>query len=47
MKARSSWVDVIQTQRTQLPAHASILAKLSITTDGEIKAFHDKIKSPK
>jgi hypothetical protein len=45
MKARRSWADVIQTLREH-KCQPRILypAKLSITTDGENKIFHDKTK---
>ena len=45
MKARKSWLDVIQTLRKQ-KCQARLLypAKLSITIDGETKVFHDKTK---
>jgi hypothetical protein len=45
MKARRSWVDVIQTLREhKCQPRLLYLAKLSITTDGETKVFHDKTK---
>jgi hypothetical protein len=45
MKARRSWVDVIQTLRKHKCQHRLLyLAELSITIDGETKIFHDRIK---
>jgi hypothetical protein len=45
MKARRSWTDVMQTLREH-KCQPSLLypAKLSITTNGETKVFHDKSK---
>jgi hypothetical protein len=45
MKARRSWTCVIQTLREH-KCHPRLLypAKLSITIDGETKAFHDRTK---
>jgi hypothetical protein len=45
MKARRSWTDVMQTLR-EYKCQPRLLypAKLSITIDGETKAFHDKTK---
>jgi hypothetical protein len=45
LKARRSWTDVIQTLREQKCQPRLLYpGKLSITTDGETKVFHDKIK---
>jgi hypothetical protein len=45
MKARRSWVDVIQTLREhKCQSRLLYPAKLSITTDGESNIFHDKTK---
>jgi hypothetical protein len=45
LKARRSWTDVIQTPNIiPMPAKATIHRKLSITTNGETKIFHDKTK---
>jgi hypothetical protein len=45
MKARRSWADVIQTLREhKCQPWLLYPAKLSITTHGEIKIFHDKTK---
>jgi hypothetical protein len=45
MKARRSWVDVIQTQKKhKCQPRLLYPGKLSITIDGEIKVFHDKTK---
>jgi uncharacterized coiled-coil protein SlyX len=45
MKATISWTDVIQTLREHKCQPRTLYpAKLSITTDGETKAFHDKTK---
>jgi hypothetical protein len=45
MKARRSWVDVLQTLREyKCQPRLLHLAKLSITIDGETKVFHDKTK---
>jgi hypothetical protein len=45
MKARRSWTDVIQTlQEHKCQPRLLYPAKLSITTDGEAKVFHDKTK---
>jgi hypothetical protein len=44
VKARRSWADAIDPKRTQMPAHATIPSKLSITIEGENKIFHDKTK---
>jgi hypothetical protein len=45
MKARRSWVDVIQTLREH-KCHPRLLypEKLSINIEGETKIFHDKTK---
>ena len=46
MKARRSWVDVIQTQKKhKCQPRLLYLAKLSITIDGETKVFHAKPNS--
>jgi hypothetical protein len=48
MKVRRSWTDVIQTLREhKCQPRLLYPAKLSNTIDGEIKVFHDKIKSTK
>ena len=48
MKARRSWTDVIQTLREhKCQTRLLYPAKLSITTDGENKVFHDKTKFTK
>jgi hypothetical protein len=45
MKARRSWADVIQTLREhKFQSRLLYPAKLSVTTDGETKIFHDKNK---
>jgi hypothetical protein len=45
MKARRSWVDLIQTLReNKCQPRLLYPAKLSITIDGENKLSHDKIK---
>jgi hypothetical protein len=45
MKGRRSWTDVIQTLREhKFQPRLLYPAKLSITTDGETKVFHDKTK---
>jgi hypothetical protein len=45
MKARRSWIDVIQTLREhKFQPRLLYPVKLSITIDGETKAFHDKTK---
>jgi hypothetical protein len=45
MKARRSWTAVIQTLREhKFQPRLQYPAKLSITTDGETKVFHDKTK---
>jgi hypothetical protein len=45
MKARRSWAYVIQTLREhKCQPRLPYPAKLSITTDGENKIFHDKTK---
>jgi hypothetical protein len=45
MKARRSWADVIQTLREdKYQPRLLYPVKLSITTDGETKVFHDKTK---
>jgi hypothetical protein len=45
MKTRRSWTDVIQTLREhKCQPRLLYPAKISITTDGETKVFHDKIK---
>jgi hypothetical protein len=45
MKARRSWIDVIQTLREhKCQPRLLYPAKLSITIDGENKVFHDKTK---
>ena len=45
MKARRSWIDVIQTLREhKYQPRLLYPAKLSITIDGETKVFHDKTK---
>jgi hypothetical protein len=45
MKARRSWADVIQTLREhKCQPRLLYPTKLSITIDGENKAFHDKTK---
>jgi hypothetical protein len=45
MKARRSWVDVIQTLREhKCQPRLLYPAKRSITIDGETKVFHDKTK---
>jgi hypothetical protein len=45
MKARRSWVDVIQTLREhKCQPRLLYSGKLSITIDGETKVFHDKTK---
>jgi hypothetical protein len=48
VKARRSWIDVIQTQREhKCQPRLLYPAKLSITIDGETKVFHDKTKLTK
>ena len=45
MKARRSWTDVVQTLREHKGQPRLLYpAKLSITIDGGMKVFHDKIK---
>jgi hypothetical protein len=45
MKARPSWINVIQTLREhKCKPRLLYPAKLSITIDGETKVFHDKTK---
>jgi hypothetical protein len=45
MKARRAWRDVIQTQREEKCQPRLLYpAKLSISIDGEIEVFNDKIK---
>jgi hypothetical protein len=45
MKARRSWIEVIQTLREhKCQPWLLYPAKLSITIDGENKVFHDKTK---
>jgi hypothetical protein len=45
MKARRSWIDVIQTLRKhKCQPRLLYPAKLSIAIDGETKLFHDKTK---
>jgi hypothetical protein len=45
MKARISWIDVIQTLRKHKCQPRFLYpAKLSIAIDGETKVFHDKTK---
>jgi hypothetical protein len=45
MKGRHSWANVIQTLREhKFQPRLLYPAKLSITTDGESKVFHDKTK---
>jgi hypothetical protein len=45
MKARRSWIDVIQILREHKCQPMLLYpAKLSIAIDGESKVFHDKIK---
>jgi hypothetical protein len=47
MKARRSWVDVIQTLREhKYQPRLLYPARLSITIDGETKIVHDKTKFP-
>jgi hypothetical protein len=45
MKARKSWIDVIQTLRKhKWQPRLLYPAKLSIIIDGQTKVFHDKTK---
>jgi hypothetical protein len=45
MKARRSWINVIQTLREhKCQPRLLYPAKFSITIDGETKVFHDKTK---